>query len=377
MLKKSLAILLMSAPTALLAHHGFGRFDMNGEITLSGTLTSLEFVNPHSYVYFDVMLADGSVREMGCEMRAATVLRRSGWSPDMFTPGVQVNITGRPHRDDPTSCYVETLALGDAPVLERYQQLEERPAQDVTERPPRLSTGEPNISGDWAQEQYLLATLPDGSSAGLVPKSRVTAIENGNAAPGDFPGNGWGPRPVTLTALGEAASERLSNLPPQENPRIACEITNILFDWVFDGPINRITQEPGRIVLEYGRDLVRSVDMAATTHPEYYELSRGGHSIGHWDGDVLVVDTIGFLPGRMAGNVPHSNRLHVVERFSLDTDDLGRLTLKRQFRAEDPVYFVDTYEGEDTLLLADAPFAVDECKELAFEYTEGSAAESP
>jgi len=122
---------------------------------------------------------------------------------------------------------------------------------------------------------------------------------------------------------------------------------------------------------------VRTVDMSATAHPEYYELSRRGHSIGHWDGDVLVVDSLGFLPGRMAGNVPHSNRLHVVERFILETDDLGRLTLKRQFRAEDPVYFVDAYLGEDTLLLADAPFAVDECKELAFEYTEGSGSGAP
>jgi len=377
MQKKLLIVMLMGMPHVLLAHHGFGRFDMNGEISLSGTLTSLEFVNPHSYVYFDVTLEDGSVREMGCEMRAATVLRRSGWSPDMFTPGVQVNITGRPHRDDPTSCYVETLALGDAPVLERYQQLEEGSQQDAADRPERLSSGEPNISGDWAQEQYLLATLPDGSSAGLVPKSRVKAIENGDAAPGDFSNNGWAPRPVTLTALGEAASERLRNQPPRENPRIACEITNILFDWVFDGPINRISQAADRIVLEYGRDLVRTVDMSATAHPEYYELSRRGHSIGHWDGDVLVVDSLGFLPGRMAGNVPHSNRLHVVERFMLETDDLGRLTLKRQFRAEDPVYFVDAYLGEDTLLLADAPFAVDECKELAFEYTEGSASGAP
>lgn len=350
----------------VMAHHGFGRFDLNGEIELAGTLTHLEFVNPHSYVYFNVMLPDGSIREMGCEMRAATVLRRSGWSPEMFVPGSRVEITGRPHRDDPASCYVETLAIGEAPVLERYQQLDDNPVER-DDRPLRLSSGEPNISGDWAQEQYLMAQPSAVGARGvLVPKSMVAGVESGTIAPADAPNAGWGARPVTLTAAGEAAAEVLRNQPPEENPRIACGITNILFDWVFDGPINRITQQEDSIVIEYGRDLVRTIHMNMDSHPGYYELSRGGHSIGRWEDDTLVIDTIGFLPGRMAGNVPHSNRLHVVERFTLDTE---RMALMRDYVAEDPLYFEDQYTGSDTVMLADAPFAVDQCKELAYEYT--------
>ena len=361
-------IMAMTAIPAI-AYHGFGRFDMNGNIELHGTLTDLEFVNPHSYVLFDVVLDDGSIRKMGCEMRAATVLRRSGWSPEMFVPGVNIDITGRPHRDDPTSCYVETMAIGDGPALERYQQLTESPVSQE-ERPARLAGGEPNISGEWAQEQYLITTKPDGTSAGLVPKSMVEGIMAGTLDPANAQPSGWGPRPVTLTALGKAREEVLRSQPVEETPRIACGITSILFDWVFDGPINRITQDGDTITIEYGRDLVRTIHMNMDNHPGYYELSRGGHSIGHWDGDTLVVDTIGFLPGRIAGNVPNSSQLHVVERFSLDTDSLGRLELNREFEAEDPVYFEDTYAGNDIVLLADAPFAVDQCKELAFEYTE-------
>lgn len=362
------AIITMTA-MPVMAHHGFGRFDMNGNIELSGTVTELEFVNPHSYLYFDVTLDDGSIRKMGCEMRAATVLRRSGWSPEMFPPGVTVEITGRPHRDDPTSCYVETISLGDGPAFERYQQLNENTASQE-ERAARLSSGEPNISGDWAQEQYLITTKPDGTSAGLVPKSMVEGIMAGTLDPADAQPSGWGPRPITLTRLGKAREEVLRNQPVEETPRIACDITSIVFDWVFDGPINRITQNGETITIEYGRDLVRTIHMNMDSHPGYYELSRGGYSIGRWDGDTLVVDTIGFLPGRIAGNVPNSNQLHVVERFSLDTDSLGRLELNREFSAEDPVYFEDTYVGNDIVLLADAPFAVDQCKELAFEYTE-------
>ncbi len=366
-----LLFLFILTPAVAHAHHGFGRFDMNGEIELTGILTDIEFVNPHSYVYFDVELADGSIRRMGCEMRAATVLRRSGWSRELFITGSQISITGRPHRDDPTSCYVETLAIGEAPALERYQQLDD-PSARQTDRPMRLSNGRPNLSGDWAQEQYLLANLPDGGSAALVPKSMVEAIESGEMNSSEAPNSGWGARPVSLTTAGENASEILRSLPPEANPRIACKITNILFDWVFDGPINRITQNGDEIVMEYGRDLKRTIFMDLESHPSGIVPTRGGHSIGRWEGDTLVVDTVGFLVGRMAGNIPHSEALHVVERFTLETDRLDRVVLKRDYVAEDSIYFNDQYIGSDTVLLADAPFAIDQCKELAYEYTTGA-----
>ena len=105
------------------AHHGFGRFDPTKKVTLEGTLTGIDFVNPHAYLYFDQPTADGKVLKMRCEMRAATVLRRSGWSPEMFVPGKHVVVHGNPHRDDPQSCYIEDLTIGDSPTLQRYEQL--------------------------------------------------------------------------------------------------------------------------------------------------------------------------------------------------------------------------------------------------------------
>ena len=59
--------------------------------------------------------------------------------------------------------------------------------------------------------------------------------------------------------------------------------------------------------------------MNATEHPSTVEPSRAGHSIGRWEGDVLVVDTIGFAPGVLSPPILNSAELHVVERFSLDT----------------------------------------------------------
>jgi hypothetical protein len=105
------------------------------------------------------------------------------------------------------------------------------------------------------------------------------------------------------------------------------------------------------------------VQMSMTAHPADIKPSRAGHSIGRWDGDTLVVDTVGFLPGSLAGNLPHSDKLHVVERFTLNPDTLE---LTREIFAEDPLYFADKYM--DSVLPADAPFKVEACKELAPEY---------
>ncbi len=357
---------LLAAPVFVeraYAHHGAGLYDMRKNVELEGKLTRLDFVNPHSYVYFDAVGTDGKVLAMKCEMRSATTLRRSGWSPDMFKPGVSIKVTGHPHRDDPTACTVETLTLGDKPTLERYQQLSDAKSIDRTKRPLRLPNGKPNLAGDWAQEQHVLAT-PPGGRTGLVPISQAAAIRAGKLPMPKGPA-GWFPPPVTLTPAGRAAAEALSKRPPSENPRLSCQITSILFDWVFDGSVNRITQSATAIKMEYGAGLTRTVHMDMTAHPAKITPSRGGHSIGRWDGDTLVVDTIGFAPGSISGNFPHSDKLHVVERFTLNPTTLE---LTRGIVAEDPLYWADKYVDTDSVLPADTPFRVEACKELAPEY---------
>ena len=132
---------------------------------------------------------------------------------------------------------------------------------------------------------------------------------------------------------------------------------------MFDGPINRITKGADAITIEYGRGLKRTIHMNMTSHPANVTPSRAGHSIGRWDGDTLVVDTVGFTPGIIAGTVPHSDQLHVVERFTLDP---ATMALKRDYTAEDPVNFTDQYAGSDIVMPADAPYAEDRCEELTY-----------
>ena len=142
-----------------------------------------------------------------------------------------------------------------------------------------------------------------------------------------------------------------------------CETTSIIFDWAFDGPVNRITQNKDTIVLQCGQlGFTRTIHMNMTSHPVNMKGSRGGHSIWLPGEDVLIVDTVAFAPGVLSPPILNSDKLYVVERFSLDPD---KMLLTRSYTAEDPVYFKGQFTGSDVIGVADL-LAADPCKELGF-----------
>ena len=60
---------LCTAPA--FAHHGPGTFELGKSVTFTGKLTRIDFVNPHSWLYFEVTDANGRVTKYRCEMRSA------------------------------------------------------------------------------------------------------------------------------------------------------------------------------------------------------------------------------------------------------------------------------------------------------------------
>jgi len=362
------------------AHHGGGSFDLSTSVTYEGVLTRVELVNPHSWLYFDVKEPDGRVSHHRCEMRSVHVLRRSGWAREQFPAGQPITVEAAPDRKDPNSCYLNTIRFKDGTHMDRYGQYVKGTGGSLTEvrgpivtpvvagRDARRSTGEPNISGDWAPEQVVMAN-PRGTGGGLVPLGNLRQID----AAGGPPARGGGarrgappagPRLYGGTELTDAGTDAAATFQQQDNPRFHCETTSIVFDWTFDGPVNRITQKKDSIELLYGQmGLKRTIYMTVKGHPASVKPTRAGHSIGRWDGDVLVVDTARFLPGVLNGPVRHSDTLHVVERFSLDPKTMK---LTRTYEAEDPVYLKGVYKGSDVIGLADAPYAQDRCKEQGF-----------
>ncbi|PYS21852.1 MAG: hypothetical protein DMG11_27440 [Acidobacteria bacterium] len=86
-------LLLASAP--LLAHHSFAaEYDSKKPIKITGTVTKVEWMNPHIYYYVDVKDASGKVTSYAVEGGTPNTLRRNGWGKDSLKTGDNVTVEG-------------------------------------------------------------------------------------------------------------------------------------------------------------------------------------------------------------------------------------------------------------------------------------------
>src|SRR4029077_7893366 len=155
-------------PPVALAHHGGAEDDLGKTVEFKAKLTKVDLINPHAWLYFDVTENDGKVSHHRCEMRSVHVLRRSGWTKEVFPVGQQITIEASPNKTDLASCYLQTILTADGTRMDRYGQYVKAPqgglkegraplaARAATNRPAKRPTGEPNTSGEWAPVQNVM-----------------------------------------------------------------------------------------------------------------------------------------------------------------------------------------------------------------------------
>ncbi|HEY5623480.1 MAG TPA: DUF6152 family protein [Gammaproteobacteria bacterium] len=91
------AIVISAVPVQ--AHHSVnGQFDVNSRLTLTGTVSRIDWVNPHTYIYLDVVGDDGAVTTWALESAPTARLRRGGLTKEDLAgkPGEQVTVVGMP-----------------------------------------------------------------------------------------------------------------------------------------------------------------------------------------------------------------------------------------------------------------------------------------
>jgi hypothetical protein len=80
----------------LSAHHGAAEYDNTKTISLQGTVSALQYLNPHALILFTVKDDKGQTAEWTAELQSPNLLSRRGWSRSTLKPGDQVVVTGHP-----------------------------------------------------------------------------------------------------------------------------------------------------------------------------------------------------------------------------------------------------------------------------------------
>jgi hypothetical protein len=99
---------MIGATSLLWAHHSFAMFDTAKRVTLSGTVTSFEWTNPHAYIEVDVPEAGGGMKHWSVELGSPSILMQGGWKFRDLKAGDKVTLDLNPLRNgDPGGLLIQ------------------------------------------------------------------------------------------------------------------------------------------------------------------------------------------------------------------------------------------------------------------------------
>ena len=109
---------MVSGASLLLAHHSFAaEYDRTKPVELKGTLTKLEWTNPHIWMFLDVKDSSGNPVKWECEGGPPNTLTRGGWTKNMLKAGDEVTIQGTQAKDGSNTCNSRSVKMADGKVL--------------------------------------------------------------------------------------------------------------------------------------------------------------------------------------------------------------------------------------------------------------------
>ncbi|HEX6995665.1 MAG TPA: DUF6152 family protein [Gammaproteobacteria bacterium] len=330
------AAVALAVSGAAHAHHPIsGKFDSNQAIELEGVVTAVDWRNPHAHVFLNVTGDDGEVVNWAIELESPVVLERSGWERESVRPGDRVSVNGIRARNGTRQVWADALVFADTgrEVLVAHDLPPKAPR---TARPtPRWPDGTPMLGapgtegGYWAYPTRT-ALVEDGVRVEMNADGLLANLEDAAKV-----------APMQPWALGLYMHRQRRFL--QDDPMyLNCKPpggvrhlqSSLGVQFVEDRERQRIFVLMGggnhnyRIIYLDGREQKGQVG-GDDDNPLYY-----GRSVGHWEGDTLVVDTAGFNEDFWFtnGGLPHTDQLRLIERFSRPDLD----TLLYEVEVQDP-----------------------------------------
>ena len=293
---RSTAIFVLAAAASFgapaFAHHSQSLFDTTKEILIEGTIARFDWKNPHMYLIVETKGPKGEKVLVEGEGLAITQALVDGLHREALKPGTPVVMRANPNKDGPgKQVRILDVTTQDGEIHPFYASN----ARDRTLTPAK------SLEGHWAPNRAAL-----GAAFGAMARFPIT--------------------PEARTTQQKLVADGL------------CFVEPVPFLAVLD-EMRSIEIRKNEVMLHFensGDNVLRTVHMNAK-HPSGVKPSRHGHSIGHWEGETLVIDTTAYEPNASGngGNVPSSSQKHTVERFTLTPE---KTRLRYEITVEDPVY---------------------------------------
>lgn len=303
-LKTSLlyALAIITFPLTAYAHHSMAIYDSGQQVSIEGTVTRVAWRNPHVYIYLDETLETGEVINWEVEGLGPSSFRRLGWSQDTLQVGDQIVVDGNPTRNiSRRGVYPQTMHRDGNKLFDGREffslalSAEDASGQETT-----------SLNGNWVTQldfDLILQFVEGKEFENLTPAGELAVaqfdedIMNASAN------------------CAKTASPFIMVVPDIKKIELQDDIVRITGD--YDGA-------------------ERQILMGVSNH-DGAVVSSQGHSIGRWEDDTLIIDTINFADDFMGNGwgLRSGSQKHLIEHLSLN-DDMRSLTYR--FELSDPEF---------------------------------------
>ncbi len=303
-------------------------YDNGRQVKLQGIVTRIEWVNPSAFLFIDVRDTAGMISNWAIEIGNPLDLERDGWKRSVVQIGDAVTVDAVPARSEGRQAFAKAVVL-----TRSGRRLFSRPTgRKAIAVAPRWPDGQirlgpaPGKTGYWGTPSTKVLVE---STAAKIPMSEDGVLVNIGDAERVAPFLPWAKALYEFRQRTFLKDDPLSRCIPPGGPR-QFQMANG-FQLVEQRDLGRVLVLLGggdrnwRVIYTDGRPL----GSAAEAVPSYY-----GNSVGHWEKDTLVVESVGYnekfwLSG---AGLPHTEALHLTERFT--RTDFN--TLKYDVTVNDP-----------------------------------------
>ena len=331
-------VLIVTACVPAFAHHSLAAaYDEKKPVTLKGTVTKFDWTNPHVFVFLDVADANWAV-----EFPSRIELKRDGWTQGSIQIGDVVTIDASLARDGSKQANAKVVTLANG------KKLNAAPA-------PFLKISEPSKPAPrWPDGHVRLGVVPgetgywSSTAASILEETGANVRMNADGLLANIADAG---KVAPFQPWAKGLYEYRQKTLLKDDPMASCLPPGGPRQFQVPYGIQIVEQSEKKRVLVMsggGNRNWRLINLDARKHqpddliPTYY-----GDSVGQWEGDTLVMDTIGFNERFWFtnGGLPHTESLHLTERLS--RPDFN--TLKYEVRVDDPGAYTRPWSGSWTL----------------------------